>query len=151
MSGSHSVGAQPERISVEHARVDQPGADRSVGELLGELAGDLSKLMRQEVELAKAEVRQEATKAGKAAGMYGAAGAAGYFAVLFLSLTLMWAIGEATDRVWLGALVVTLVWAVVGAVLYSRAKRQMASVTPKPQQTIDTLKEDAEWVRTRSS
>ncbi|RJK98304.1 phage holin family protein [Vallicoccus soli] len=107
--------------------------------------------MRQEVELAKAEVRQEATKAGKAAGMFGGAGVAGYFAVLFLSLTIMWAIAELTDLTWLGALVVTLLWAIAGAVLYSRAKKQMALVNPKPEQTIETLKEDAEWARTRSS
>ncbi|WP_218566070.1 phage holin family protein [Vallicoccus soli] len=167
MSGAHSVGsgagtgtdrpvvqqdARPQVVGEAYTEDGHPDVEgRSVGELVGELTSDLSRLMRQEVELAKAEVRQEATKAGKAAGMFGGAGVAGYFAVLFLSLTIMWAIAELTDLTWLGALVVTLLWAIAGAVLYSRAKKQMALVNPKPEQTIETLKEDAEWARTRSS
>jgi uncharacterized membrane protein YqjE len=144
--------ARPDVTGDDYTTDGHPDVEgRSVGELVGELTSDLSKLMRQEVELAKAEVRQEATKAGKAAGMFGGAGVAGYFAVLFLSLTIMWAIGELTDLMWLGALVVTLIWAIAGAVLFSRAKKEARQINPKPEQTIETLKEDAQWARTRSS
>ncbi len=123
----------------------------SVGELVKEVTQDLTKLFNQELELAKLEVKVEAKKAGKTAGAFGGAGVAGYFAVLFASLTLMFALGSLLDSLIWGALIVTLLWAVVGAVLFSRAKKQAAEINPKPEMTVQTLKEDAQWAKTRSS
>jgi VIT1/CCC1 family predicted Fe2+/Mn2+ transporter len=118
----------------------------SLGELVGELTEDLSRLMRQELELAKAEIRQEATKAGKAAGMLGAAGFAGYMTAVLLSLALVFGLGA-----WLGlgwaALIVAALWAVAGFALFSTGKARLRQVSPKPERTVETLKEDAEWVR----
>lgn len=130
------------------ARPDVEG--RSVGELIGELSGDLSKLMRQELELAKLEMKEEATKAGKAAGMLAGAGVAGHLALVFISLTIMWALGNVMDLTW-AALIVTVIWAVVAAVLAASGRKKLKQVNMKPEQTIDTLKEDAEWARTRNS
>ena len=113
---------------------------RSVGELIGEVSNDLSTLMRQELALAKAEVKAEATKTGKAAGMLGGAGFAGYMVALFASIALWWALANGMDEGW-AALIVAALWAVVGAVLYSLGRSRLKSVHPKPERTVQTLKE----------
>jgi hypothetical protein len=112
----------------------------SVGALISEVTTDLSTLMRQELDLAKAELKQEASKTGKAAGTLGAAGFAGYMVVLFLSITLWWALANVMDEAW-AALIVTAVWAVVAAVLFAIGRRRMREVNPKPERTVQTLKE----------
>ena len=113
---------------------------RSVGDLIGEVSNDLSTLMRQELALAKAEVKAEATKTGKAAGMLGGAGFAGYMVALFASIALWWALANGMDEGW-AALIVAVLWAVVGAVLYSLGRSRLKSVHPKPERTVQTLKE----------
>ena len=131
-----------------------PGPDvsqRSVGELVGEVAQDLTKLVNQELELAKVEVRAEVKKTGKAAAAFGAAGGAGYFALLFASLTLMFALATLFDSYTWAALVVTVIYAVVAAVLFARAKKTAQTIDPTPHVTVQTLKEDAQWAKTRSS
>lgn len=122
------------------------GQDRSVGELLSEVTSDIQTLFRQEVELAKAEIREEATKAGKAAGMYGGAGFGGYMVALFASLAAMFGLANVMDTGW-AALIVTGVWAVIAAVLFVMGRSRMREVSPKPEQTVETLKEDAQWAR----
>ncbi|GIF77768.1 phage holin family protein [Asanoa siamensis] len=114
-------------------------AERSFGDLMGEVTRDLSTLVRQEVDLAKAELKQEATKAGKAAGMYGGAGFAGYMVLLFASIALWWALSNVMDQGW-AALIVAVLWAVVGAVLYVVARGQMREVRGMPR-TAETVKE----------
>ncbi|NGY60362.1 phage holin family protein [Lentzea sp. NEAU-D13] len=127
------------------ARVDSATTE-SLGDLLGELSGDLSKLMRQELELAKAEFRQEAVKAGKATGMLAAAGFAGYLTTVLLSLALMFALGAVMPLGW-AALVVAALWGVTGLVLYTTGRARLRTVNPKPERTVETLKEDAEWAK----
>ncbi|MCU1607258.1 MAG: uncharacterized protein JWP46_3723, partial [Modestobacter sp.] len=83
----------------------------SVGELIGEVTRDLSTLMRQELELAKAEVKAEAAKAGKGAGLLGGAGFAGYMVLLFLSCALWWGLANVMDAGW-AALIVAVLWGV---------------------------------------
>ena len=122
----------------------------SIGELIGEVTSDLSTLMRQELELAKAEVKNEAVKAGKGAGMLGGAGYAGHLTVLFLSLTLMWALGDLWDTPAWGALVVAVIWGITAAVLFVKGREQIKRVNPKPEQTIETLKEDVQWAKNRT-
>ncbi|GGQ12459.1 phage holin family protein [Streptosporangium pseudovulgare] len=121
-------------------------AEPSLGQLVGEVGEDLSKLFRQEVELAKAEIRQEASKAGKAAGMLSGAGVAGLVVALFVSLAVMFGLGAAMPLGW-AALIVAVVWAVIGGVLYTNGRKRMSEVSPKPEQTVETLKEDARWAR----
>ncbi len=125
--------------------MDSTGGE-SLGDLLGELSGDLSKLMRQELELAKAEFRQEAVKAGKATGMLAAAGFAGYLTTVLLSLALVFALGAVMPLGW-AALIVAALWGVVGLVLYTTGRARMRTVNPKPERTVETLKEDAEWAK----
>lgn len=112
----------------------------SVGQLIGEVTKDLSTLMRQELELAKAELTVEAKKAGQGAGMFGAAGFAGYMVLLFLSLALMWGLSNVMDTGWAG-LIVAGVWAVIGAVAFAMGRSKFRQVHPKPERTVDTLQQ----------
>jgi Putative Actinobacterial Holin-X, holin superfamily III len=126
--------------STAYADTTPDVSNASVGELVGHVAQDLSMLMRQELELAKAEVKQEITKTGKAAGMFGAAGFAGYMVLLFASIALWWGLANVMDQGW-AALIVTAIWAVIGAVAFVVGRRQIKEVNPKPEQTIETVKE----------
>ena len=102
-------------------------SSRSLGELLSGVTEDLSTLMRQEVQLAKAEATQSAKRAGKGVGMFGGAAIAGHFVLLFLSIALWWGLGNATGHAW-SALIVAVIWAVIGAVLYTVGKKAITEV-----------------------
>jgi Putative Actinobacterial Holin-X, holin superfamily III len=128
----------------DHAAQD-PG-ETSVGELIGNISNDLSQLFRQEVELAKAEVKQEAAKAGKAAGMLGGAGFAGYLAVVLLSFALVFGLANVMDAGW-AALIVAVLWAIIGAALYAVGRKRLKTVDPMPHRTVETIKEDAQWLK----
>jgi uncharacterized membrane protein YqjE len=135
---------------MSEAMTPPPSSDQSVGELVSGIASDLSTLMRQELDLAKVEVRQEVSKAGKAAGMLGGAGLAGWMVALFLSLTLIWLLDSAIDAGW-AALIVAVIWAVIGAVLFAIGRNRLKSVDPTPHRTVETVKEDVEWLKSRNS
>ena len=117
----------------------QKADNASLGELLGDVTRDLSTLMRQEVELAKAELKQSATKAGKGSGMLAGAGVAGHFVLLFLSLGLMFALGALMPLGW-AALIVAVVWGIIAAVLASIGRKELKQVKGLPQ-TGETLSE----------
>ena len=124
--------------TTEAGRPDVEGT--SVGQLIGEVTKDLSVLMRQELELAKVEVKAEAKKAGQGAGMFGAAGFAGYMVLLFLSFALWWALANVMD-IGLAALIVAVIWGVIGAVAYVMGKKKFQQVNPKPERTVETLQQ----------
>jgi len=128
----------PEAPSGATSRTDVENV--SIGDLLGNVSQDLSTLLRQELALAKAELKTEATKAGKGAGMLGASGFAGYMVMLFASIALWWALANVMDE-GLSALIVAAVWAVIAAVLYSAGRRKLREMNPKPERTVDTLKQ----------
>jgi Putative Actinobacterial Holin-X, holin superfamily III len=111
----------------------------SIGELLGVVTRDFSMLMRQEVDLAKAELRQEARRAGKVGGMFAGAAIAGLLTLLFLSYALWWGLSNVMDQGW-AALIVAAIWAVIGAVLYARARPQVREIQPLPR-TAETARE----------
>ncbi len=123
-----------------HVGHTPPPDDSSVGQLMGNISGDLSTLMRQELELAKAELRQEATKAGRSAGMLGGAGFAGYMTLLFLSVAL-WALLDNWMDSSLAALILAIIWGIAAAVLFVIGRNKMQEVNPKPERTVDTLKQ----------
>ncbi|TKV61023.1 phage holin family protein [Nakamurella flava] len=112
-------------------------ADRSLGDLISQVTQDLSLLMRQEVALARAELQQSASRAAKGAGMMSGAAVAGYFVLLFLSIALWWLIGAGTGLGW-SALIVAVIWGVVGAVLYVTGRKALQSVRGLPR-TADTV------------
>jgi uncharacterized membrane protein YqjE len=120
--------------------------ERSVGDIVGDIASDLSTLVKQELELAKTEVKAEATKAGKGAGLLGGAGVTGHMALLFLSLTLMFLLDMWMPIV-LAALIVTVVWAIIAAVLAAKGRKELKTVDPRLETTQRTLKEDVQWAK----
>jgi uncharacterized membrane protein YqjE len=123
--------------------------DRSLGDLFGELSNDLNGLFTAHLELAKTELREEAKDAGRAAGMFAGAGLTALFALLLLSFAAAWGLAEVMPTGF-AFLIVGLVWAVAAAVLAFFGRDRAAKVG-KPEETIDTLKEDAEWARQRRS
>ena len=123
----------------------QPDPRPSVGELFSEVAADLSTLMRQEVELAKAELRQSATRAGKGAGMLAGAGVGGYMVLLFASVAAWWGIGDATGHGW-SALIVGGIWLIIAAVLGLMGRREISAVSGVPQ-TAQTVKKIPDAIR----
>ncbi|MEU4358278.1 phage holin family protein [Streptomyces virginiae] len=145
-----AISSHERPVAIARPSVPPPpattAAEPSLGELVGEIGQDLSQLVRDEIELAKAEMKQESAKAGKAVGMLGGAGYAGHAFLLFASLTVVFALANVMDPAW-AALIVTAVWAVVGAVLYAKGRERLRTVNLKPEQTVDTLKEDARWAR----
>ena len=102
---------------------------RSVGDLLGEVTANLSKLMRQEVALAKVELKEEAAKAGKAGGLLGGAGAVGYLVLVFLSLALMFALDNAMGIGW-AALLTAVLLGIVAAVLFVMGRNRFKQINP---------------------
>ncbi len=147
-SGSSYAGGSYAAGSEETGRPDVE--NQSVGELLGRVTTDLSTLMRQEVELAKVELKEEATKAGKASGMLAGAGAVGYLVLVFLALALMFALDAVMPTGW-AALITAVVLGIIAGVLFVMGKKRMKQVNPKPEQTVETLKEDVQWAKNRSS
>ena len=121
--------------SAAHVKAD----NASLGDLLGDVTRDLSTLMRQEVELAKAELKQSTSRAGKGAGMLAGAGIGGHFVLLFLSLALMWALGAIMPLGW-SALIVAVIWAIIAAVLASIGRKELKQIKGMPQ-TGETLSE----------
>ena len=123
----------------------RPEDRESIGRLVGEVSRDLSMLVRQEVALAKAEVAQSAKNAGKGAGMFGGAGVAGHMVLVFLSISLWWALAT-----WLGggwsALVVAGVWALIAAVLALRGRAALQSVGGLPK-TAESVKKIPDALR----
>ncbi len=152
MLGADPQAARPDAggdYTGSFGETPRPVEDVSVGQIVGEVIADFSTLMRQEIELAKAEVKAEAKKSGKGAGMLGAAGLAGYFLLLFLSLTLMFLLDLFLPLV-LAALLVAVLWGGTAAVLAGRGRKALRDVNPKPEQTIQTLKEDVQWAKNRT-
>lgn len=118
-------------------------SEKSLGELFGDLADEVGRLVRQELDLAKTEARDEAKKAGRSAAMFGVAGVGGLMTALFLSFALAWLLDQALNTA-LSFAIVGVLWAIVAAVLMARARQQVADIRPLPQ-TMTTLKEDAQW------
>lgn len=123
---------------------------RSLGDIIGDVTRDLSTLVRQEMDLARTEMKHEVTKLGKGAGMFGGAGVAGLLTLVFLSLALVhlldnWMPAE------LAALIVGLIWAAVAAVLALRGKKEIDEANPDLPNTQASLKEDVQWAKEQKS
>lgn len=124
--------------------------ERPIGDLVKQLAGQTSTLVRQELDLAKAEMSQKATIAGKGAGLLGGAAVVGLLAAGALTACLILALSEVIPD-WLAALVVALVMAAIAAVLALQGRNRIRAATPPvPEQTVETLKEDVEWAKTQT-
>lgn len=142
----------PGHVSTGATSVTGTAADdqRSLGEIVGDVTQDLSTLLKQEMELAKTELKQEMTKAGKGAGLLGGAGVAGHMVLLFASLALMFLLDNWMP-IELAALITTAVWGLVAAALALTGKKALQESNPQLPKTQQTLKEDAQWARAQKS
>jgi uncharacterized membrane protein YqjE len=123
--------------------------DRGVGELVKDLASQTSTLVRQEIKLAQAEVTQKGKVAGKGAGMLAGAAVAALLALGALTALLI-VVLDSFMALWLAVLIVTLLWAIVAAVLAQRGRGALQSATPPAPQTVETVKEDIQWAKTQT-
>jgi hypothetical protein len=124
--------------------------ERPVGDLVKQLAGQTSTLVRQEIDLAKAELSEKGRVAGQGAGLFGGAAVVGLMAAGALTATLILVLDTAMDS-WLAALIVTVVMGAVAAVLALQGRNRIrAAAPPVPQQTVETVKEDVEWAKTQT-
>ena len=119
-----------------------PEDERPLKDLFSELTDDLRTLVQKEVELAKTELQEQASRAAKAGALLGGGAGAGYFALLLLSFAAAWGLAELIPTP-LGFLVVGLVYAIVAAILFARGRRQAKTVKP-PTLAVQTLKQDVQ-------
>jgi tetrahydromethanopterin S-methyltransferase subunit C len=123
--------------------------EQSIGELTKQLSDQTTLLVRQEVELAKAELAQKGRQAGLGAGMFGGAGLMGLYALGALTAAAILALDTAMKG-WLAALIVAVVYAAVAGALALVGKGRVQQATPPvPEQAIDSAKEDVEWTKQR--
>lgn len=144
------ASAQPHagrRPTVEPIGSDGTGQDsRSLSEMVSGVVENVQNIVRYEVQLAKTEIQEEAKTAGKGAAMLAAGALVGFYALGLFLLTAVWALATQVDR-WLAALIVGVVVAAVAGILAMMGKKKLDEFSPKPEQTIESVKEDIEWVK----
>jgi len=126
--------------------VQNPKVERSLPELVSDVAKDMSTLVRKELELAKIETKEEISRSAKAGGMLGAAGGAAYFALLLLSFGIVFLL-DLVMPLWTAFLVVAVVYVGVAAFLYGQGRERMKQVNPVPDETVESVKEDVRWLK----
>ena len=122
-------------------------AEPALGELFRQLAQDSATLVRQEMALAKAELRENVKHAVRDAAMVAVGGGIAVVGALVLVLFLVLALGDALNEYWLGALIVGLVFLIAGGVLAMGSLRRLKSDGLAPERTLQTLKEDTQWAQ----
>jgi uncharacterized membrane protein YqjE len=123
--------------------------EQPMGELFKQLSNDLSTLVRQELKLAQAEMTEKGKQAGIGFGMFGAAGMIALLALVTLTTCLVAALATGMD-VWVAALIVTVIYGALAGGLALIGKNRVSKATPPvPEQTIETVKEDAQWAQTQ--
>jgi uncharacterized membrane protein YqjE len=124
--------------------------ERPTADLLKELSDHTTTLVKQEIDLAKAELSEKGKKAGLGAGMFGGAGLFGVFAFAALTTCIIAAL-ESPLNLWLAALIVAVVYAVVAGVLALQGRNKVKEAGPPvPEQTTESVKEDVQWAKTRA-
>lgn len=133
----HAPGAGP-GAGAGPTGPEEKAAHTSLGDLIGEVSKDFSTLLRQEMDLAKAELQQSATRAGKGAGLFAGAALGGYFVLLFLSIALWWALGYLMGNGW-SAVIVAVIWAIIAFIMFKVGMSEMQRIKGMPK-TIDSVK-----------
>jgi len=124
--------------------------DRPIGDLVRQLSDQTTTLVRQEIELAKAEMTAKGKQVGMGAGAFGGAGLFGLYAVGAITACLILALSTAVAG-WLAALIVGVVYAAIAGVLAMVGKKKtQAGAPPVPERAISSTKEDVEWAKTRA-
>jgi hypothetical protein len=130
------------------ARAPDP-RERGIGELVKDLASQTSTLVRQEIQLAQAEVTQKGKVAGKGAGLLAGAAVFGLLALGALTAGLI-ALLDEVMATWVAALIVMALWAIVALVLAKAGQKALQQATPPAPQTVETVKEDIQWAKTQT-
>jgi uncharacterized protein YacL len=136
-------------MSVQEPQHGIDARDRSFGELVSQLSTDTTTLVKQEIALLRAELQETGKQAGKGAGLVGAGGVVGLLAAGALTACFILAL-DLVVASWLAALIVAVVYGAIAAVLALRGKNEIQDATPPAPQTVETLKEDGKWAKTRT-
>ena len=131
-------------------RTEPVQPEKSLGQLVAEMTSELSDLVRNEVELAKVELKEQAGKVGKAGGVLGAGALTAYLTVLFASFALAWLLDEVMHTA-LAFFLVAVLHGIAAFILITRGRQEVKNVDPVPRQTVETLKEDVEWAKAQKS
>ena len=123
--------------------------ERGIGELVKDLASQTSTLVRQEIQLAQAEVTQKGKVAGKGAGLLAGAAVCGLLALGALTAGLI-ALLDKAMATWVAALIVMALWAIVAFALAKAGQKALQQATPPAPQTVETVKEDIQWAKTQT-
>jgi hypothetical protein len=132
------------RIEPDPTEPKQP--EKSLGDLFGDLSQEFTELFRTQTELAKTEVRTQTERAKRVAGAFGGAAIAGYMALIMLSFAAAWALSEVVPE-GVAFLIVGAVYAMGAGVLFLRGRARAKELSPVPQDTVESLKEDVQWAR----
>lgn len=122
---------------------------RSIADVLQDIVANVQTIIRAEIRLAKTEVKEEITKARAAAGMMAGGAVAALFTVWLLLLTAFFALSTVMPF-WAAALVLLIVMAIVTAILLMAGRKRLKTVNRKPEKTIETMKENVQWVKTQT-
>jgi hypothetical protein len=134
----------------DEQRTEPPSSDRSSADLMRQLSEQTSTLIRQEMELARAELTAKGKQAGLGIGMFGGAGIVALYAVGALTSVFILLLSKAMTG-WLAALIVTVAYgAVAGILALAGRDRVQRGLPPTPQQTIETVKEDVQTTKQRA-
>ncbi len=123
-----------------------PPDEKPLGELLSDVTSQLQQLVRKEIELARAEIKQEVTKATKGIAAFAVAGVVGLLAAIALVLAAAWALAEVVPE-GVAFLIVGVVLLAGAGVLLAQGRKKVAQVSPVPEQTVETVKEDVQTAK----
>ena len=149
MSGQHVHGTgstQVERSAGDDLAVEPIDSDQSLGELFNRLGDNLSQLISSQMDLARAELKEEAKQAGQAAGLLGAGSILGYLTLTLLCFAAAWGLAEVIPEGF-AFLIVAAVVGIVAAVMVMLGRQRLEAAKEVAPETVETLKEDAEWTR----
>ena len=123
--------------------------DRSLSDVFQDIIRNVQEIVRSEVRLAKTEIREEAVKAKSSMLLLGVGGVTALFAMLFLLVTIVYALALVMPS-WAAALIVGTVLAVVASVVLMAGMKRFKQIHPTPERTVETIKENVEWVKQRT-
>lgn len=144
--GTSSPAGQRANPNASHSDAGTDHESRSLSEMISGVVENIQNIVRYEVQLAKTELREEAKTGGKGIAMMAAAALVGFYALGLFLLTAVWALATQVDR-WLAALIVAIVVAAIAGVLALIGKKRLDEFSPKPDQAIESVKENIEWVK----
>jgi len=124
-------------------------SSRSIADVLQDILGNVQAIIRSEVRLAKAEVAEEATKVSRAAGMMAAGVVAAVYTIWLLLLTILFALATVMPT-WGAALLLFVIMGIATGILLTAGKKRFKTVHTTPEKTIETMKENVEWVRSQT-